>query len=293
MSDTVYLGYDQEQLDAQLNLRARWPEHAEYFERWATESAAFRAATPGRLDLPYGPTPGQTLDLFPVAEAPYPLVAFVHGGYWQSLDKSDFSYLAPRFLERGIGYASLNYDLAPGARIGEMVDQVRRALVWLQAEADGLGIDPGRIVAAGHSAGGHLVTMAVATDWAADFGLAAAPVSAVCSISGVYDLEPLSLCYQQPVLQIDAATLEAMSPLRQAPLAPVPLVCAVGAEETDEFLRQQAALAESWRSQGAAVEELVIAAENHFSILDLLLDAQDPLTARVLSLAGAAGGSAP
>lgn len=290
MSDTVYLGYDQEQLDAQLNLRARWPEHADYFERWATESAAFRAATPGRLDLSYGPTPGQVLDLFPAAEAPCPLVAFVHGGYWQSLDKSDFSYLAPRFLERGIGYASLNYDLAPGARIGEMVDQIRRALVWLQAEAVGLGIDPGRIVAAGHSAGGHLVTMAVATDWAADFGLAAAPVSAVCSISGVYDLEPLSLCYQQPVLQIDAATLEAMSPLRQAPLAPVPLVCAVGAEETDEFLRQQAALVESWRSQGAAVEALVIAAENHFSILDLLLDAQDPLTARVLSVAG---GSAP
>lgn len=293
MSDTVYLHYDQAALDAQINLRARWPDHEEWFARWASESAAFRAEAGGRPDLAYGPTPGQTLDLFLPGTGPAPLVAFIHGGYWQALDKSDFSYLGRRFLERGVAYASLNYDLAPETRIGEMVGQIRRALAWLAAESGALGLDPGRIQVAGHSAGGHLAAMALATDWQASHGLTRPPVSAACAISGVFDLEPLSLCYQQPVLQIDAATLQDMSPLRLRPAPGARLVCAVGGEETDEFLRQQAALEAAWSAAGAAVEASVLEGHSHFSICDVLLDAGHPLTARLLALAGASEGGTP
>ncbi len=286
MSDRVYLDYDQAQLDAQINLRARWPEHEAYFAKWAAESAAFRAERPGRLDLRYGPTAGQSLDLFPVAgEHPAPLIAFIHGGYWQALDKSDYSYLGAAFLDQGIAYASLNYDLAPETRIGEMVTQIRRAFAWLQAEALELGIDPQRILALGHSAGGHLAAMALATDWQTAVGMANPALAAAGSISGIYDLEPMRLCYQQPVLQIDPATVREMSPLRISPPPGVRLVCAVGGEETDEFLRQQKAFAADWRRQGAQVEEQVIEAETHFSILDLLLAPAHPLTARLIALA--------
>ncbi len=285
MSDRVYLDYDQAQLDAQINLRARWPEHEAYFAKWAAESAAFRAERTGRLDLRYGPTAGQSLDLFPAGGGPAPLIAFIHGGYWQALDKSDFSYLGAAFLDQGIAYASLNYDLAPETRIGEMVAQVRRAFAWLQAEAPSLGVDPRRILALGHSAGGHLAAMALATDWQADFGLAEPALAAAGSISGIYDLEPMRLCYQQPVLQIDAATVREMSPLRIAPPAGARVVCAVGGEETDEFLRQQRAFAADWRRQGAELEEMVIEAQTHFSILDLLLEPEHPLTARLIALA--------
>lgn len=287
MSDTVFLHYDQAQLDAQINLRARWPEHEAYFARWAKESAAFRAERTGQLDLRYGATTGQTLDLFPAAEGPAPLVAFIHGGYWQALDKSDFSYLGAAFLDHGIAYASLNYDLAPDTRIGEMVAQIRRAFAWLQAEAPGLGLDPRRIVALGHSAGGHLAAMALATDWRAAFGLREPALAAAGSISGIYDLEPMRLCYQQPVLQIDPETVRDMSPLRMAPSPGARLVCAVGGEETEEFLRQQAAFAADWRLRGAELEALVIAGQTHFSILDLLLVPEHPLTAGLIALTGA------
>ncbi len=286
MSDTVYLHYDQAQLDAQINLRARWPDHEAYFARWTEESAAFRAERDGRLDLRYGPTAGQTLDLFPAAGRSAPLIAFIHGGYWQALDKSDFSYLGAAFLDHGIAYASLNYDLAPDTRIGEMVAQIRRAFAWLQSEAADLGVDPRRILALGHSAGGHLAAMALATDWQAAFGLAAPALAAAGSISGIYDLEPMRLCYQQPVLQIDPETVRDMSPLRVAPPAGARLVCAVGGEETEEFLRQQEVFAAGWRRQGAALEALVIEAQTHFSILDLLLQPEHPLTARLVALAG-------
>ncbi len=284
MSDTVFLHYDQAGLDAQINLRARWPEHEAYFAKWAAESAAFRAERTGRLDLRYGPTAGQTLDLFPAAAEPAPLIAFIHGGYWQALDKSDFSYLGAALLDQGIAYASLNYDLAPDARIGEMVSQIRRAFTWLQAEAPALGVDPQRILALGHSAGGHLAAMALATDWQAHFGLAKPALAAAGSISGIYDLEPMRLCYQQPVLQIDPDTVRDISPLRITPPPGARLVCAVGGEETDEFLRQQAAFAADWRRQGAELDELVIESQTHFSILDLLLDPAHPLTAKLIAL---------
>ncbi len=297
MSDRVYLDYDQAQLDAQINLRARWPEHEAYFAKWAADSAAFRAGRTGRLDLRYGPTAGQSLDLFTVAgDGPAPLIAFIHGGYWQALDKSDFSYLGAAFLDHGIAFASLNYDLAPETRIGEMVAQVRRAFAWLQAEAPSLGVDRRRLLALGHSAGGHLAAMALATDWQADFGLAEPALAAAGSISGIYDLEPMRLCYQQPVLQIDPATVREMSPLRLAPPPGARLVCAVGGDETDEFLRQQRVFAADWRRQGAELEEMVIEAQSHFSILDLLLAPEHPLTTRLMTLAAGRpgfGGPAP
>src|SRR3546814_14163873 len=88
--------------------------------------------------------------------------------------------MAPAFVEAGIAFASLNYLLAPAGSIGAMIDQVRRALAWLYRHAAELGIDSGRIVVAGHSAGGHLVAMALATDWPALARSEARPVGNEC-----------------------------------------------------------------------------------------------------------------
>ena len=66
-TETLYRGMNRAEIDRQLNLRARWPEHADYFARWARESAAVRAALGAHLDLAYGPSPGQALDIFPAA----------------------------------------------------------------------------------------------------------------------------------------------------------------------------------------------------------------------------------
>jgi arylformamidase len=132
------------------------------------------------------------------------LVAFIHGGYWQALDKSDFSYLAPTFVDAGIAFASLNYDLAPQVSVEEIVRQVRAAIVWLSGHAGDYGADPERIYVAGHSAGGHLTAMALATAWTDWPDAPSRPVKGGCSVSGVYELEPLWRCYQQEVLKLDA-----------------------------------------------------------------------------------------
>ncbi|MEQ9607467.1 MAG: alpha/beta hydrolase, partial [Kiloniellaceae bacterium] len=232
-AETVFRDYAQADLDRQLNLRARWPEHPQYFQRWAADSAAVRAGLRGRLDLAYGTTPMETLDLFPVEGATAaPLLAFIHGGYWQALDKGDYSYMAPTFVERGIAFASLNYGLAPATKIGTMIDQVRRALAWLYRHAGELGFDPARIVVAGHSAGGHLAAMAASTDWLAVApDLPAGLLAGAVPISGVYDLEPIRLSYHNKVLSIAAGDAAPWSPLHSLPSGPAagtpPLVLAV------------------------------------------------------------------
>ena len=106
MSQRVFLDYDQAGLDAQLDLRARHEDFPEHFARYQETSARARAAHGGRLDLAYGPRPGQRLDLFLPSDGTPPLVAFIHGGYWQWLDKGDFSYLASAYLAAGIAFAS-------------------------------------------------------------------------------------------------------------------------------------------------------------------------------------------
>lgn len=282
----VFRDYDQANLDRELNLRARWPEHPAFFTRWARDSAAVRAALPCRLDLSYGDTAAETLDLFPAAGGgAAPLLAFIHGGYWQGLDKGDFSYLAPAFVEAGIAFASLNYVLAPAGGIGTMIEQVRRALAWLHREAGMLGIDPERIVVAGHSAGGHLAAMALSTDWPAFASdLPAGLLAGGCAISGVYDLEPIRLSYHNKVLNIAAEQTRPWSPLYCLPHHAPPLLLAVGSEETGEFLRQQAAYAAAWAACGLPCREVAMIGLHHFTAVDALGDRRHGLYEAVRDL---------
>ncbi len=277
MPDSRYRDMDREEIDRQLNLRARWPEHPDYFERWARDSAAARNHLEARLDLAYGGTEGQTLDLFPDPDRsePTPLLAFIHGGYWQGLDKGDFSYLAPPFVEAGIAFASINYDLAPKVRVGEIVGQVLEAIAWLAEAAPAHGIDPERIFVAGHSAGGHLVAVAMAE----------APVKGGCSISGIYELEVVRLSFLQEVLNLDPETVRTMSPLRNLPARAGPLICAVGSEETEEFLLQQDELVTAWRGGGLDARVVDLPGRHHFSAVDALGDTSHPLFAAVRALA--------
>ena len=276
MPQPIYLQYDQAALDAQYNLRAAVPEHPEHFRRWAEASAAARERVEGHLDLAYGDHPKQTLDYFPAPVNASPILAFIHGGYWQALDKSDFSFPAPAWVERGVSFASINYPLAPEAGIPEILDSCRAAVLWLWHNASALGAERKRIFLAGHSAGGHLATLLLATDWTGFGALPADLVKAACSISGVYDLEPIRLSYQNPVLKLDAATARAMSPIHARPPQDGPLLVAVGGTETPEFLRQQRAFAERWTAAGARIDQLVLDGLNHYEAVECLADLGSP-----------------
>ncbi len=278
----IYKDYDQDGLDRQFNLRQRWPDHQDHIDRWASDSAAVRQRLPAALDLSYGPSPGQTLDLFPAARRdrggrPSQLLVFIHGGYWQALDKTDFSYLAPAFVEDGIAFAALNYDLAPKVSVAEIVGQIGAALQWLCDHAAARGADPERLFLAGHSAGGHLAALALTGAYGPVDHPPSRGLRGICSVSGLYDLEPIRLSYLDEVLKLTPGMAHDLSPLRRPPLGPAPAILAVGGEETTEFREQQDDLVAAWRAAGCAMEVIELPGRTHFTAVDALGEPDHPL----------------
>jgi arylformamidase len=287
MSGTLFRTYDQEGLDAQYNLRARHPDFQDHFDKWARDSAQARGRLKGQLDLAYGVAPGETLDVFPAARAKAPVHVFVHGGYWRALDKKDHSFVAPVLVAEGYAAVVVNYALAPSVGVDEIVHQVRNAIAWTYRNAARIGADPDRITMSGHSAGGHLTAMAALTDWprfAPD--LPGDLVKAAGMVSGLFDLEPIRHSYLNADLRLDAESAARNSPLRFAPPASVPLLVAVGAGETEEFLRQSRELAQAWRGRAASLRHVEIPGHNHFEIVEGLADSGAPLTQALLELIG-------
>ena len=276
-------------LDGQYNLRAAVPEHLEYFARYKTESAALRARWPGRLDLGYGSTLRQAIDLFlPRSATAAPLLVFIHGGYWQSRDRKDFSFVAGPLLKRGAAVALIGYDLAPEVRMDAIVAQVRAGLAWLYRHAPEYGCGAERLYLAGHSAGGHLAAMALATDWRA-FGLPEDVIKGVCAISGVFDLEPIRLCYLNEVVGLDPDEARRNSPIDQALHGRCPVTVAVGELETQAFHEQSHAFAAKLERDGWPCQLLVQPGVDHFGIIMSMAQADAPVVQAIVRQIGLGG----
>lgn len=278
--------HDVDFFETEYNARAAIPDHPQIFARWADQAAATRRLRAGLLDLPYGESPGERLDLFPARQDAAPLFVFIHGGYWRSLDKSDFSWIAPPFVQRNIAVALTNYGLAPATPVEEIVRQQLRALAWLYRNGDRLGFDPERIFVGGHSAGGHLTVMLMAALWPV-FGtdLPANLIKGGLAVSGIYDLEPLVHApFINTDLRLDAQRARLLSPVHLPPAADAPLITAVGGLESGEFRRQNALIASRWRNNHR--RDVAMPGFHHLSVIDELANPQSPLFAAALELLG-------
>jgi arylformamidase len=267
------------------NLRAAVPDHPRWFEHYAKTSVDARAQFSPQLDVRYGPGRKETLDLFVPAGPASATFVFLHGGYWRALDKSDFSFVAGPFLAGGIAVAVVNYDLCPDVGIATIVDECRRAIVWLMREGTQHGANVDRIVVGGHSAGGHLVAMLLATDWMAA-GLARDPIAGGVSLSGVHDLAPMVLFSYNVDLKLGEDEALRLSPARLRPRSVAPLMLAVGADETPEFLRQTRLLWDAWPANRPAgnASPLIVPGRNHFAVVADYADPKSELTRQSLSL---------
>lgn len=268
----------------QYNARAGIPDHPQIFERWAQQSAAVRARCAGMLDLPYGEAAGERLDFFPAAKAGGPLLVFIHGGWWRSLDKSDFSFIVPAFLAAGVNVALTNYTLAPAAEIEDITLQQVQALAWLYRHGGQYGADVGRIVVAGHSAGAHLAAMMVAADWPAfETDLPRDLVKGAVTFSGLYDLAPVQHAnFVNCDLKLTPERVGPLSPATMTQSHPTPFVTAVGGLESDEFKRQNALLASVW--QAAHAGDVSLPEANHLTTCDALAAPGLPLFDATLAL---------
>jgi arylformamidase len=273
-------------LEAQYNNRTRIPEHASIFKNWADASALSRERSACSLDVAYGAGAGETLDVFPSTAPDAPVLVFIHGGWWRALDKADHSFVAPSFNVDGALVVVPNYALCPAVSIEDITLQMVKALVWVFRHAAAHGGDPRRIVVAGHSAGAHLAAMLLSCRWkqVAD-DLPAQMVSGALAISGVFDLEPLR---QTPFLQADLRLTPASVRRLSPAFFPRPrgkLYTVAGANESEEFLRQNELIRDVWGPTSVPVCE-TLPGHHHLSILNSLSDPAGRLHELALRLLG-------
>ncbi|WP_457279981.1 alpha/beta hydrolase [Polaromonas sp. P5_D5] len=282
-------------LDRMYNNRALVPDHGVYFTRWADSSQAIRKRVPCQIDIPYGNHAGEMLDVFPAGDfathggtqgqAGAPVLVFIHGGYWRSLDKADHSFVAPAFTQAGTCVVVPNYALCPAVTIPQITMQMVAALAWTWRHIARYGGDPSRITVVGHSAGGHLAAMLMACDWQAYArDLPADLLKNALSISGLYDLEPMR---HTPFLK-DSLKLTPEQVLKASPaLLPAPgrgtLYSVAGADESAEFLRQNVSIQQAWGAGVVPVCESHLG-RNHFSILEALTEPSHRLHQLALQL---------
>jgi arylformamidase len=273
-------------LDAQYNNRARIPEHPQIFARWAESSALARERLKSQLDIRYGDQPGEVLDVFPAAQAGAPVLVYIHGGYWRSLDKADHSFIAPAFVAAGATVVVPNYALCPAVTIEAIALQMTRALAWVWRNAAVHTGDPNRIAVVGHSAGGHLAAMLLSCRWK-DVGddLPAKLVPGALSISGLYDLEPIrNTPFLQSDLRLTPQSVRRLSPA----FFPRPrgtLYTVAGVNESEEFLRQNQLIRDQWGPTTVPVCETV-AGRHHLDVVHELADPQGRLHELALRLLG-------
>ena len=262
-------------LEAEYNNRVRVPDHPAVMQRWRETAEAARAAHPP-LEIAYGRGPREVMDLFEAAPGA-PITIFLHGGYWQSLDKDWFSGLAPALLAHGVSLAVPSYDLCPAVRLGAVLRQVRSAVETVRERSGA------RPVVFGHSAGGHMAACMLSEGRA----------SAAVAISGVFDLAPLIPTSLNAALDLDAREAAALSPIHwPVPNGSTPggtvLDCLVGADESPEFLRQSKMMADHWAGGGVETRYEALEGLNHFTVLDPLFDRDSGMVKRIVALATAA-----
>ncbi len=167
------------------------------------------------------------LDLYlPKGQKDYPVLLMVHGGAWIKGDKNHlgvYNLLGRSFARHGIGMVSPNYRLSPGVQHPEHIRDVARAFAWVHKNIATQGGNPRELFVAGHSAGGHLVSL-LSTDetYLKAHGLCLADIKGAMPISGVYAIP------KDPVFDLafgkDPAIRQQASPLTRACAAAPPFL---------------------------------------------------------------------
>jgi arylformamidase len=270
----VYRNYDQSALDKEYDNRTKVPGFDfPAFLKWCDdESKHARLHRRCNLDVSYGHGPAEKLDIFPAEGINSGRVEiFFHGGYWRLLDKVNFSYVANGLAPHGVTSVIVNYGLIPNVTMAELVDQCRAAVAWTYRHIAEYGGDPEQLYVSGHSAGGHLTAMMMATDWqlygrSKQHELPQQLLKGACAISGIYELEPVRLCFLNATLNLTAEGAARFSPMSLVPTQRAPISVVVGGREGDEYMRQTREFAQKWTQHGVGTEAVLLPEEDHFSI---------------------------
>ncbi len=270
----LYKGMDAQILETQYNLIARrGPDFPKVVERWIARSAAHCEASGARMNLAYGDGEREKVDFFSGGDSNGPVVVYIHGGYWQRGDKNMYSFVSEAFIKHGVSVAVLNYNLTPSVRMGRMPGQISKCVAWCWHNAKGLGFSRDKLFVMGHSAGGHLTAMMMATNWPdLDSSLPADLVRGGIPISGLFELEPLVHTSLNEGPQMDIEEAISVSPIFIPPVTNAPQLVVVGGAETPEFFRQSDSYAYKFQTDKRQMERYDVPDMDHFDELERLAE---------------------
>lgn len=280
--EKVWLDYTQKELDDQYNQRKLVPDADDYMKRHAAWSDKVRAEIECRVDVPYGPSEDEKVDIFPAGRPDAPVVVYYHGGAWTRWHKDNNSFQAPAFVNAGATFVPVNFALVPNVTLDELVRQCRAAVAWVYNNARCFGADPDRLYVAGHSSGAHVVGLLAVTDWTA-WGLPAGIIKGAFAASGMYELEPVRLSSRNQYLHLDEGMTARNSAMRQIPDRMPPMVVAYGGREQIEFRRHSKDWVAELRRRGHEVTELDLPGLHHFEMAEQFVDAGTPLMRAILA----------
>lgn len=254
-----------------FDVKARVPLYEQILCDYQQASVRARETLESQLDVRYGTHADERLDLFfpkdaGVASALLPLHIFIHGGYWHRRSKSEYSFVAESIVQMGCIAAIVDYSYLPAIRIGDVVQQVRRAVLWLKDHAATFGGDPGQMSASGHSAGAHLASYLVFRSPSEENEVDYA-VSSVLLMSGIFDLKPIKASFLQPILALTDQEIQAWSPCDALPSKPAAFRILVGQKESSPMLDMARSFAAHVRSSAMHIHHFEIADEDHMTIV--------------------------
>ncbi len=152
-------------------------------------------------DLRYGPAQRNRLDVYLPKQRPTqpdgaPVVVFIHGGGWNSGDKSDYKFVGAALVELGYIVVLPNYGLYPQVKFPAFMQDIAGAVAWVRANAGQWGGNPERLFLMGHSAGAHIAVMlALNQQYLRDAGMEANELRGVAGLAGPYDFIPFTYDY--------------------------------------------------------------------------------------------------
>jgi len=281
MNEKIYKTFRQDELEYQYNPRASVADYPQLSKRKAEQARKVREAAKSWLNVSYGSSPRETMDIYAADKAGGPVLVYIHGGYWRGGAKEDNCNFVPTFTGRGATVVVVEYDLCPKVTVSEIVRQTRAAIAWVFKNITRYGGNPSNLYVSGHSAGGHLTAMALAHNWEKE-GMPADLIKGAVVTSGVYDLDVVPYLSVQADIRMTPEVARANDPLTHPPLVRCPVVVAVGGAEPKGWQQMSQDYFNYCKQQGLKADYLVIPGANHYTMAENMLDANSSLSKAII-----------
>jgi arylformamidase len=285
MGEPGYKSFPQEELEYQYNPRVSVPEYPELAKVRSAQARKVRASAKSWLNVAYGSSPRETLDIYAADRAGGPVLVYIHGGYWRSGTKEDNANFVPAFTERGATVVLVEYDLCPKVTVTDIVRQTRTSIAWTFRNIIRYGGDPSRLYISGHSAGGHLTALALAHDWEKE-NLPNDFIKGAVAMSGVHDLDMVMHISANEEIRMTAEIAKRNSPFANPPMVNCPLLVAVGGVEPDGWKHMSRDYFNFCREHGMKAEYLEVPGANHYTMSEHLGNPMSPLAQAIFKLMG-------